>query len=146
MNILRVEKTTLGKFGAPELASLINTRGWKSIMPSALNDRKLLLLSNQLRDLLTGTDWDANHGPGGAALPISLLLLEKAAAKPSGDGLEIEMVTLHEAMTLLSITVDREIVGRMLQRKDDTSDPGLMENLRLLAQNYSEPFRSPCPA
>lgn len=115
-------------------------------MPSALNDRKLLLLSNQLRDLLTGTDWDANHGPGGAALPISLLLLEKAAAKPSGDGLEIEMVTLHEAMTLLSITVDREIVGRMLQRKDDTSDPGLMENLRLLAQNYSEPFRSPCPA
>ena len=50
--MLRVEKTTLGTFGEPELAGLINSRGWKSVLPDALDDQHLLLISDQLRDLL----------------------------------------------------------------------------------------------
>lgn len=133
--MLRVEKTVLGKFGEPELAVLINSRGWKSVLPDALDDQHLLLISDQLRDLLAGKGWDVNRGPGSAALPISLLLLSKAGAKRLGKGLDVEMGTLHEAMTLLSVTVDREIVNRMLQREDGAIGAGLMQGLGLLIQN-----------
>jgi hypothetical protein len=144
--MLRVEKATLGKFGEAELASLINARGWQSVLPDSLSDHQLLLISDQLRDLLAGQGWDAARGPGSAALPMSLLLLSKAGAKPLKKGLNVGMEALHEAMTLLSVTVDREIVNRMLHRKDETLGLGLMEGLRLLVRNYSEPFKSPCPA
>ncbi len=144
--MLRVEKTTLGTFGEPELAGLINSRGWKSVLPDALDDQRLLLISDQLRDLLAGKGWDTNRGPGSAALPISLLLLSKAGVKRQGKGLNVEMGTLHEAMTLLSVTVDREIVSRMLHREDGTIGSELMESLRLLAQSNSEPVRPPCTA
>lgn len=77
---------------------------------------------------------------------MSLLLLSKAGAKPLKKGLNVGMEALHEAMTLLSVTLDREIVNRMLHRKDETLGLGLMEGLRLLVRNYSEPFKSPCPA
>lgn len=133
--MLRVEKTVLGKFGEPELAVLINSRGWKSVLPDALDDQHLLLISDQLRDLLAGKGWDVNRGPGSAALPISLLLLSKAGAKRLGKGLDVEMGTLHEAMTLLSVTVDREIVNRMLQREDGDTGAGLMQGLGSLIQN-----------
>ena len=133
--MLRVEKTVLGKFGEPELAVLINSRGWKSVLPDALDDQHLLLISDQLRDLLAGKGWDVNRGPGSAALPISLLLLSKAGAKRLGKGIGVEMGTLHEAMTLLSVTVDREIVNRMLQREDGATGAGLMQGLGLLIQN-----------
>ena len=144
--MLRVEKTTLGTFGELELAGLINSRGWRSVLPDALDDQHLLLISDQLRDLLAGKGWDANRGPGSAALPISLLLLSKAGSKRLRKGLDVGMGTLHEAMTLLSITVDREIVSRMLHREDGTIGSELMEGLRLLAQNKSEAVWSPSPA
>jgi len=133
--MLRVEKATLGKFGEPELASLINARGWQAVLPESLDDHHLLLVSDQLRDLLAGQGWDATRGPGSAALPISLLLLSKAGAKLSGQGLDVEMGTLHEAITLLNVTVDREIVNRILQRHDGTTGAGLMQGLGLLIQN-----------
>ncbi|MDT0139097.1 hypothetical protein [Acidovorax sp. PRC11] len=144
--MLRVEKATLGKFGEPELASLIDLRGWQSVLPDALEDQQLLLVSDQLRDLLAGQGWDTARGPGSAALPISLLLLSKAGAKRSGEGLDVAMDTLHQVMTLLSVTVDREIVNRMLHRQDGCIGAELMQGLRLLVQNVSEPFESRCPA
>lgn len=130
--MLRVDKTTLGNFGEPELGGLIDSRGWQSVLPDALDDQQLLLVSGQLRDLLSGQGWDATQGPGSAALPMSLLLLCKAGFTRHADGLEIEMATLHEAMTLLSVTVDREIVNRMLQRPDDAIGPELMQGLKEL--------------
>ena len=144
--MLHVEKTALGTFGELELEGLINSRGLKSVLPDALDDRQLLLISDQLRDLLAGKGWDTNRGPGSAALPISLLLLSKAGAKWLGEGLDVEMGTLHEVMTLLSVAVDREIVNRMLHREDGTIGSELMESLRVIAQNNSVPARSPCPA
>lgn len=144
--MLRVEKATLGKFGEAELASLINARGWKSVLPDSLSDQQLLLISDQLRDLLAGQGWDAARGPGSAALPISLLLLSKAGAKPLNKGLNVGMEALHEVMTIFNVTVDREIVNRMLHRSDETLSSGMMEGFRLLVRNYSEPFKSPFPA
>lgn len=144
--MLRVEKTTLGTFGEPELAGLINSRGWKSVLPDALDDQHLLLVSEQLRDLLAGNGWDDNQGPGSAALPISLLLLSEAGAERLSKGFDVAMSTLHEAMTLLSITIDREIVSRILHRKDGPTGAELMESLRVLTQNDAEPARSPRPA
>lgn len=146
--MLRVDKATLGKFGEPELADLINSLGWRSVLPDALDDQQLLLVSGQLRDLLSGQGWDTTQGPGSAALPMSLLLLCKAGFTRQAKGLEIEMVTLHEAMTLLSVTVDREIVNRMLERRDDDAGPGLMQGIEELVR-YSQvkvPSKAPCLA
>ena len=111
-----------------------------------LDDQHLLLVSEQLRDLLAGNGWDDNQGPGSAALPISLLLLSEAGAERLSKGFDVAMSTLHEAMTLLSITIDREIVSRILHRKDGPTGAELMESLRVLTQNDVEPGRSPRPA
>ena len=142
--MLRIEKTTLGQFGEPELATLINLRGWQSVLPHALGDQQLLLVADQLRDLLSGQGWDTARGPGSAALPITLLLLSKAGAKRQGKGLDVEMATLHEVMTLFSVTVDREIVNRMLQRRDDATDPSLMQGLKELVRYSQKPVKAPC--
>lgn len=144
--MLRVEKATLGTFGEPELARLIDLRGWQAALPPALEDRYLLLVADQLRNLLDGQGWDEAHGPASAALPIALLLLTKAGARHLGEHFSVEMETLHEAMTLLRVTVDREIVSRMLQRQDGTLGTGLMQSLAVLVQNVSDPFKPACPA
>lgn len=34
---------------------LITSRGWEAILPDALDDNHLLLMSDQLRDLLSGS-------------------------------------------------------------------------------------------
>ena len=146
--MLRVEKANLGQFGEPELATLIDSRGWQSVLPHALGDQQLLLVADQLRDLLSGQYWDAARGPGSAALPITLLLLSKAAVKRQGKSLDVKVDTLHEVMTLLSVTVDREIVNRLLERRDDTPSPGLMQGIKELVR-YSQakvPSKAPCLA
>lgn len=132
--MLRVEKTSLGHFGEPELAALIDSRGWQSVLPHALGDQQLLLVADQLRDLLSGQCWDEARGPGSAALPIALLLLSKAGPQGQGNGLNVKIATLHEVMTLLSVTVDREIVNRILQRRDDAPGPDLMQCLKELVR------------
>ena len=76
--MLRLEKATLGKFGAQDMMRLITSQGWEAILPDALDDNHLLLMSDQLRDLLSGSDWSGDHDPASAALPLALLLLTKA--------------------------------------------------------------------
>jgi len=144
--MLRVQKKDLGQFGEPELAALIHSRGWQSVLPHALGDQQLLLVANQLRDLLAGQGWDAAQGPGSAALPITLLLLSKAGVPHQGQGMDIEMATLHAAMTLFSVTVDREIVSRILQHRDDETDLGLMQGLKELVRYSQAPAEVPCLA
>lgn len=113
--MLRLEKATLGKFGAQDMLRLITSQGWEAILPDALDDNHLLLMSDQLRDLLSGSDWSGDHDPASAALPLALLLLTKAGAKRSGDSLEVGLETLQEALCLLSTAVDREIVNCFAQ-------------------------------
>ena len=60
--------------------------------------------------------------------------------------MDIEMASLHAAMTLLSVTVDREIVSRMLQHRDDETDLGLMQGLKELVRYKQAPAEAPCLA
>ena len=131
--MLRLEKATLGQFGAQDMMDLITSGGWKSILPDALEDKKLLLISEQLRDLLSGVGWNEDHDPASAALPLALLLLSKAGAEGPEGRLAVSMETLQETLYLLSTAIDREIVNRMLQRSDVTPiGSGLIEGLQLL--------------
>lgn len=134
--MLRLEKAALGKFGAQEMMSLINSSGWRAVLPDALNDSQLLLVSHQLRDLMAGVTSNDDDGPSGAALPLTLLLLTRAGARQEGDNFEIKLETLQEAVSLLNVTVDREIVNRILQRKDETSvESALMQGLETLVRH-----------
>ena len=129
------------------MIGLIMSRGWEAILPDALDDKQLLLVSNQFRDLLSGAGWNGDHDPAGAALPIALLLLSKAGAKRSGDSLEVGLETLREILCLLSTAVDREIVNRMLQRQDATPiGTELMRGLQILVQHSREQADSTCHA
>ena len=93
--MLRLEKATLGKFGAQDMMSLITSQGWEAILPDALHDNHLLLMSDQIRDLLSGDGWnDDDPEPSSAALPLTLLLLTKVGANPSGNGFEVSLETL----------------------------------------------------
>ena len=90
--MLRLEKATLGKFGAQDMMSLITSQGWEAILPDALHDNHLLLMSDQIRDLLSGDGWnDDDPEPSSAALPLTLLLLTKVGANPSGNGFEVSL-------------------------------------------------------
>ena len=134
--MLRLDKATLGKFGAQDMMGLIMSGGWEAVLPDALDDKQLLLVSDQFRDLLSGVGVYGGQDPARAALPLALLLLSKAGAKRSGDNLEISMETLREALCLFNTAVDREIVNRMLQRRDATPiGTGLIEGLQMLVQH-----------
>lgn len=145
--MLRLEKTTLGKFGAQDMMALIMSGGWESILPHALDDNHLLSVSDQFRDLLSGIDRNSVHDSAPAALSIALLLLTKAGAKRSGDSLEVGLETLQEALCLISTAVDREIVNRMLQRKVATPiGTVLIQGLQMLVQHAEELAESECHA
>ncbi|MCA0213168.1 MAG: hypothetical protein LCH79_08340 [Proteobacteria bacterium] len=146
--MLRLEKATLGKFGPQDMMGLITSQGWEAILPDALQDNHLLLMSDQIRDLLSGAGWkDGEHEPASAALPLTLLLLTKAGANPSGDSFEVGLETLQEALCLLNTAVDREIVNRMLQRQDATPiGTGLIQGLQMLVQHAKEEAESDCHA
>lgn len=146
--MLRLKKATLGKFGAKDMMSLITSQGWEAILPDALQDNHLLLMSDQIRDLLSGDGWNGgDREPASAALPLTLLLLTKAGVNPSGDGFEVGLETLQEALCLLNTAVDREIVNRMLQRKDATPiGTGLIQGLQMLVQHAKEEAESDCHA
>ena len=91
--MLRLEKATLGKFGAQDMVSLITSQGWEAILPDALQDHHLVLMSDQIRDLLSGDGWNGgDREPPSAALPLTLLLLTKAGVNRSGDGFEVGLL------------------------------------------------------
>ena len=145
--MLRLEKATLGKFGAQDMMRLITSRGWEAILPDALDDKQLLLVSDQFRDLLSGIAWSGDHDPARAALPLTLLLLANAGAKGSDESFEIGLDTLQAALCLLNTAVDREIVNRMLHRQDATPiGTGLIQGLQMLVQYAKEQADSECHA
>lgn len=129
------------------MLGLIASQGWEAILPDAMEDHHLLLVSDQFRDLLSGIGWDGDHDPAGAALPLALLLLSKADAKRSDDSMEVRMETLQEALYLLSAAFDREVVNRMLQRQDTIpSGAGLIQGLKMLINHASEHADPACHA
>lgn len=145
--MLRLEKATLGKFGAQDMLGLVESRGWEAILPDALEDQQLLLVSDQFRDLLSGSGCMEDHDPAGAALALALLLLSKAGAKRSEDSFEVGMETLQEALFLLSTAFDREIVNRILQRQEITPiGAGLVQGLEMLINHAKDHAGPECHA
>ncbi|CAN7421523.1 hypothetical protein [Acidovorax sp. LjRoot194] len=145
--MLRLEKSTLGNFGAHDMMDLVRSRGWEAVLPDALDDKQLLLVSDQFRDLLSGVAWSGDQDPARAALPLTLLLLAKAGGKGSDDSFEVGMDTLQAALCLLNTAVDREIVNRMLHRSDPLPLPlgkDLLQTLVLLVRDAKENAESAC--
>ena len=144
--MLRVEKATLGNFREQELIRLINSGGVEAILPHSLDDRHLMLIADQFRDLMAGVGRDRKDCSGRAALPLTLLLLSRAGAKCTDDIMEVDLEVLQDALSLLSATFDREIVNRILNRQDRTpTGTALMLGLELLIQFAEKPADSACP-
>ncbi|WP_024815550.1 hypothetical protein [Acidovorax sp. JHL-3] len=134
--MLREQNLDHGCFGETELTALLEVGGWEAILPSALKDRQLLAVANQMRDLVLDQHADASGGTGSAALAMTLLLI--AVTEPKrwgpGDHLNIEMETLHDVLELLSARIDQEIVDRVLQRRNERSDVTLIQAIRELTR------------
>lgn len=129
------------------MMGLVTSRGWEAILPDALEDNQLLLVSDQFRDLLSGIAWSGDHDPARAALPLTLLLLAKAGAKGSEESFEIGLDTLQAALCLLNTAVDREIVNRMLNRSDPSPlGEDLLQALIMLVHYAKENAESACTA
>lgn len=129
------------------MMGLVKSRGWEAILPDALDDKQLLLVSDQFRDLLSGIAWSGDHDPARAALPLTLLLLANAGAKGSDESFEIGLDTLQAALCLLNTAVDREIVNRMLNRSDPSPlGVDLLQALVMLVQDAKEQADSECHA
>lgn len=122
--MLRVDKTTLGRFGEPELLVLLDAKGWRGVLPKALSDENLVQLADQLRDMLSGNDRNETQENGCVALPITLLLVSKLGGNP--EVLMADMTKLQAVVTVLSYVVEREIVNRVLQCNEGDPDSGLL--------------------
>lgn len=87
--------------------------------------------------MLAGKNRDADPSEAPAALPLTLLLLAEAGAKRTDDFVEVELETVREALSLLSVGVfDREIVNRMLKRREGRIvGTRLMQGLESLVQH-----------
>lgn len=134
--MLSAQILDLGVFGETELTALLEAGGWEAILPSALQDAQLLAVANQMRDLVFDQEANAANGPGGAALAMTLLLVAVSEPKrwDQGNQLNIEMETLHDVLELLSASVDREIVDRVLQRHNKRSAAALMQAIKELTR------------
>jgi len=146
--MLRLEKATLGKFGPQDMMGLINVTGLGG-HPARRTPRQPLVAHVGPNQRPSFRRWleRGDREPASAALPLTLLLLTKAGANPSGDGFEVGLETLQEALCLLNTAVDREIVNRMLQRQDATPiGTGLIQGLQMLVQHAKEEAKSECHA
>lgn len=122
--MLCIEKTTLVPFRESELVLLLDTKGWRGVLPKSLSDQFLLQLADQLRNTLSGSEGNASTEGDSVALPIALLLLSKlGGADP--EALMSDMTALQATLTVLSFVVEREIVNRLLQCKEGDQDSGL---------------------
>jgi len=134
--MLNGQNFDFGDFGETELTALLEAGGWEAILPSALQDGQLLAVANEMRDLVFDQNANATRGPGSAALAMTLLLI--AINQPSrwgrSNSLDLEIETLHDVLELVSASVDREIVDRVLKRPNAHSGAALMQAIAELTQ------------
>lgn len=99
--MLRVDKSTLGPFGLPELDALVKAKGWEAMLPGALNDAELLQLSDQLVDFLRNDGLALEPRQDRAAMSMTLRLT-----------LPLFRVVLSPMVTRLFYAVPRTSVAR----------------------------------
>lgn len=138
--MLHVERSQIGRFDHTDVSAIFRESGWKALLPNALSDSQLLRAAQDLRTLLSNDSWDPNYQDEGPAIPMTLLLLEACRKEGhTGEGSKFEMSTLQEVMAMLSLTVDREIVSRLLGVASDDADEALTVVIGLLADRSAEP-------
>jgi hypothetical protein len=135
--MFREQNLDLENFGEADLTALLEAGGWEAILPSSLQDAQLLAMASQMRDLVFDQQADATVGRGSAALAMTLLLV--AVSEPGrwdhGSRLNIEMETLHDVLQLLSASIDREIVDRVLDRRNEQAGTALMQAIKELMRS-----------
>lgn len=134
--MLQVDRANFEQIDGDDLASLLLTGGWEAVLPNALQDSHLLCVAEQLRGLLSGQEADRNDHHCSAGLTLTLLLLSRARPESIviGATMDVELETLHEAMSLLSFSVDREIASRVLDQRDDQSGEALVRAMEKLTR------------
>lgn len=134
--MLQVDRANFEQFDGNDLANLLLTGGWEAVMPNALQDSHLLCVAEQLRGLLSGQDADRDEQHCSVGLILTILLFSRARpdSRVIGETKDIELATLHEAMSLLSFSVDREIASRVLNQRDDQSGVALVRAMEKLTR------------
>lgn len=109
-------------------------------MPNALSDSQLLCTSRGLRSLLYSDDWEREHDQSSPAVTMAMLLLLSCSPEVNvSDGAKrFGLSTLQQAMAMLSLEVDREIVSRVLGKQGDEREGALTEILREIVERDLE--------
>lgn len=135
-NMLFIEHPETGQFGHAEVTSIFKQGGWKALLPNALSDSQLLSASRGLRSLLYSNDWEDHPDQASPVVTMAILLL--ISCSPEANATEhtrqFGLSTLQQAMTMLSLDVDREIVSRVLGESSDEPEEALTEILRVLVE------------
>ena len=134
--MLCVDRANFKQFNGSDLANLLASEGWDAVLPNSLHDEQLLCVAEQLRGLLSGQEGGADEKQPSAGLVLTLLLLSKVMpeAHINGGSIDVELETLHDAMALLSFSVDREITNRVLNQRDDQSGNALVSAMAKLSR------------
>lgn len=134
--MLFIERPEVGHFGHAEVTSIFKQSGWKALLPNALSDSQLLSTSRALRSLLYSDDWETNPDQASPVVTMAILLLTSCSPGVSAtEGtIQFGLSTLQQAMTMLSLDVDREIVSRVLGETSDEPEEALSEILRVLVE------------
>lgn len=134
--MLFIKHQEVGHFGHADVTSIFKQGGWKALLPNALSDSQLLSASRSLRALLYSDDWESSPEQASPVVTMAILLL--LSCSPEVDATEstkqFGLSTLQQAMAMLSLDVDREIVSRVLGETSDEPEEALTEILRVLAE------------
>lgn len=134
--MLYIERSEIGHFDHADVTSIFEQNGWRALLPTALSDSQLLCASRGLRSLLNSDDWEDDHDQTSPVVTMAILLLLSCGPDVnSTDGnRQFGLSTLQQAMAMLSLDVDREIVSRVLGEQSDDAEEALTEILRVLAE------------
>lgn len=134
--MLFFENPEVGNFGHAEVTSIFEQGGWKALLPKSLSDSQLLSASRGLRSLLYSDDWEGNPDQTSPVVTMAILLL--LGCSPEINATEgtkqFNLSTLQQAMTMLGLDVDREIVSRVLGEESNEPEEALTEILRVLVE------------
>lgn len=140
--MLFIERTEIGNFGHADVTSIFKKSGWRGLLPNALSDSQLLCTARGLRSLLYSDRWEEEHHLASPVMQMAILLLISCSQEVDAieDTQQFGLSTLQQAMAMLSLNVDREIVSRVLGEQSDETVEALTEVLRVLAkQDLFEP-------
>jgi hypothetical protein len=137
--MLRIDRSEVCNFGHADVSAIFQAGGWRALLPNALSDPHLLRTAEDLRSLLSDDEWDDQRSQESPVFAMAILLLESCG--PVGDAPQYDVATLQDAMSMLSLTVDREIVSRLLDDQSDETEEALTAMFRMLAERRAMPQR-----